>query len=91
MLAVFWKMKGSIIIGFLEKGATVNSTFYWQMLQENSLYSMRGSLRGAMVKILNSSLKESDFELQSRNYVYFRSNTLGRGMKLLTPTPAMDK
>ena len=31
-----------------------------------------------MVKVLNCSLVVSEFELQSRYYVYFRTNALGK-------------
>ena len=36
--------------------------------------------RGVMVKKLDSGIVVSEFELQSRNYVHFRTNTLGKGM-----------
>ena len=41
MLLLFWDMKGHIRIGFLEKGATVLSASYWQILRQNSLYLMK--------------------------------------------------
>ena len=36
MLTVFWNMNGAIAINFLEKGSTVNSAFYCQVLWQNS-------------------------------------------------------
>ena len=38
-----------------------------------------GGVHGVMVKMLDCSLKVSEFELQSHN-VYFRTNTLEKGM-----------
>ena len=43
-----------------------------------------------MAKELDCCLKVSEFELQLRYYIPFRPNTLGKGMNLLIPTPAMD-
>ena len=37
---VFWNMKRSITINFLEKGATVHSTSYCQLLSQYSSYSL---------------------------------------------------
>ena len=44
ILTVFWQMKGPITIDFLEKGASINSTSYCQLLQHspyllNDLYN----------------------------------------------------
>ena len=36
-----------------------------------------------MAKVLDSSLKVSEFELQSYYYVHFQTNTLGKGMNPL--------
>ena len=38
MLTVFWDMKRIVIIDFLEKGATINSDSFCQLLQQNSSY-----------------------------------------------------
>ena len=46
------------------------------------------SLRGVMVKLMDCKIVVSEFELQSRNYVHFRTNTLGKGMNPLI-LPAM--
>ena len=39
--------------------------------------------RGVMVKSLDYELEVSEFEFQSHLYVYFRTNTLGKGMNHL--------
>ncbi len=40
-----------------------------------------------MVKVLDRGNVVSEFELQSRYYVHFRANTLGKGMNpLVLPT-----
>ena len=36
--------------------------------------------RGIMAKVLDCGAEVSEFELQSRNYVHFRTNTFGKGM-----------
>ena len=40
----------------------------------------RGCLRGVMVKEMDCGIVGSEFVLQSRYYVHFRTNTLGKGM-----------
>ena len=45
-------------------------------------------LRGVMVKVLDSEIVVSEFKLQSRYYVHFRTNTLGQSMNPLI-FPAM--
>ena len=47
-----------------------------------------GCPRGVMVKAMNCGIVISEFELQSRYYVHFRANTLGKGMNPLI-LPAM--
>ena len=43
-----------------------------------------------MAKALDCRFEVSEFELQSRYYIHFQTNTLGRGMNLIIPpTPAM--
>ena len=42
-----------------------------------------GCPRGVMVKALDCRIAVSEFELQLRYYVHFRTNTLGKGMNLL--------
>ena len=44
-------------------------------------------LWGVFVKAMDCGIVESEFELQSRYYVHFRTNTLGKGMNpLILPT-----
>ena len=45
--------------------------------------------RGVMVKAMDSGILVSEFVLQSRYYVHFRVNTLGKGMNPLI-LPAMS-
>ena len=44
--------------------------------------------RGVIVKVIDCGIIVSVFVLQSRYYVHFRANTLGKGMNLLI-LPAM--
>ena len=44
------------------------------------------SPHGVMAKVLDCGLKVSEFDLQSHYYVYFRINTLGKGMNPSIPT-----
>ena len=44
--------------------------------------------RDVVVKAMDSGIVVSEFVLQSRNYVHFRANTLGKGMNPLI-LPAM--
>ena len=39
---------------------------------------VRGDLSGVMAKVLDCRLEVSEFELQWRCYVHFRTNTLGK-------------
>ena len=45
--------------------------------------SRRGCPRGVMVKAMDCGIVVSEFVLQSRYYVHFRANTLGKGMNPL--------
>ena len=45
-----------------------------------SLNLVRVCPRGVMVKVLDCEIVVSEFELQSRYYVHFRTNTLEKGM-----------
>ena len=47
--------------------------------------------RGVMVKVMNCGIVVREFVLQSRYYVHFRANTLGKGMNPLILPPAMGK
>ena len=50
-----------------------------------------GCPRGVMVKAMNCGIVVREFVLQSRYYVLFRANTLGKGMNPLILPPAMGK
>ena len=49
----------------------------------------RESTRSVVANMLDCNIVVNEFELQSRYYVYFRTNTLPKGMKRLTPSPTM--
>ena len=50
--------------------------------------NIRGCPRGVMVKAMDCGIVVCEFVLQSRYYVHFRANTLGKGMNPLI-LPAM--
>ena len=52
---------------------------------------IRGCPRGVMVKAMHCGIVVREFVLQSRYYVHFRANTLGKGMNPLILPPAMGK
>ena len=52
--------------------------------------SLGGCPRGVMVKAMDCGIVVREFVLQSRYYVHFRANTLGKGMNPLI-LPAMSK
>ena len=43
------------------------------------------SLRGTVAKLLDCLIGVNQFELQSLYYIYFRTNTLGKGMNPFIP------
>ena len=47
--------------------------------------------RGVMVKAMNCGIVVREFVLQTRYYVHFRANTLGKSMNPLILPPAMGK
>ena len=47
------------------------------------LYRFRGCPRGVMVKAMDCGIVVSEFVLQSRYYIHFRTNALGKGMNPL--------
>ena len=49
-----------------------------------SLNMYCGCPRGVMVKVLVCGIVVSEFELQSRYYIHFRTNNLGKGMNSLS-------
>ena len=50
---------------------------------------VRGGPRGVIVKAVDCGIVVREFVLQSRYYVHFRANTLGKGMNPVI-LPAMD-
>ena len=44
------------------------------------IINIGGGLRGVMVKAMNCGIVVSEFVLQSRYYIHFRANTLGKGI-----------
>ena len=66
-----------------------NIHFYlFTEVKENSA-SSGGGLRGVMVKAMDWKIIVRKFVFQSRYYIHFRANTLGKGMNLLI-LPAMS-
>ena len=74
-----WNMKVTII-------PIVNGTF-----STVTKWLLKGCPRGVMVKAMHCGIVVREFVLQSRYYVHFRANTLGKGMNPLILTPAMGK
>ena len=98
MLTVFWDIKRSIIIDFLEKVAIVNSLSYCKLPKQKFTFllnetrilnfilnpsNMSGDPCNVMVKTMDWGIVVSVFELQPRYYVLSRINTLGKGMNPL--------
>ena len=54
-------------------------------------HQAEGCPRGVMVKAMHCGIVVREFVLQSRYYVHFRANTLGKGMNPLILPPAMGK
>ena len=61
------------------------------ILQSSWIGASPSDTRGVMVKAMNCGIVVREFVLQSRYYVHFRANTLGKGMNPLILPPAMDK
>ena len=57
-------------------------------IQRQSDLKFEGCPRGVMVKAIDCGIVVSEFIFQSRYYVHFRANTLGKGMNHLI-LPAM--
>ena len=55
------------------------------------IFNIPTYFRGVMVKAMNCGIVVREFVLQSRYYVHFRANTLGKGMNPLILPPAMGK
>ena len=48
----------------------------------------QGSLRGFLAYVLDFDIVVSEFDLQSRHYVHFQTDTLEKGMNSLKPPPS---
>ena len=53
---------------------------YYLLIQQHLKNFAEKSPRDVMVKVLDCDQKVSGFELQSRYYVHFRTNILGKGI-----------
>ena len=62
----------------------------WYLVSNQAIGLMNraGCPRGVMVKAMDYGIVVREFVLQSRYYVHFRANTLGKGMNPLI-LPAM--
>ena len=62
--------------------------FYFQIYRQFvSFFLNRGCPRGVMVKAMDYGIAVSEFVLQSRYYVHFQTNTIGKSMnRLILPT-----
>ena len=56
------------------------------ILFDVELPTWSGKLPWRNAKVLDSTVEEIEFELQSRYYFHFRTNTLEKGMNLLITT-----
>ena len=86
--AVPWKFSRKI------KKETTNIKRKFQRLNKFSSNILRYKgcpPRGVMVKAMNCGIVVREFVHQSRYYVHFRANTLGKGMNPLILPPAMGK
>ena len=63
--------------------------FRLKIIDDKPLHILWGCPRGVMVKAMDCRIVEREFVLQSRYYVHFRANTLGKGMDPLF-LPATD-
>ena len=72
----------------LKNWSCVTSCLWWRGLVNIDFYLYYywgGCPCGVMVKAMNCRIVVSKFVLQSRYYIHFRANTLGKGMNLLIP------
>ena len=76
----------------LSHGSSSYQKWLWvQNLNQWDAYHVRNCPRGVMVKAMKCGIVVREFVLQSRYYVHFQANTLGKGMNPLILPPAMDK
>ena len=74
-----------------EMVSDITKNCIFSTLDLRSAYHQLGCPRGVMVKAMNCGIVVREFVLQSRYYVHFRANTLGKGMNPLILPPAMGK
>ena len=73
------------------KGYSQKHQYNWNhAIRFFSVRDIWGCPRGVMVKAMDCGIVVREFVLQSRYYVHFRANTLGKGMNPLI-LPAMGK
>ena len=56
---------------------------------KKSQITPNGSQCGLVASVLDCDILISLFELQSRNYIYFRTNILGKATELSYPLPKL--
>ena len=81
---VFWIYVQSMYLIF----GLVHIPIFCLILSFLSSYTVNNNKRGVMVKAMDCEIVVREFVLQSRYYVHFRANTLGKGMNPLI-LPAM--
>ena len=85
------EVRKSIHQRWLAKGLGLYITLIAVPISYDDNHKFKGCPRGVMVKAMNCGIVVREFVLQSRYYVHFRANTLGKGMNPLILPPAMDK
>ena len=92
VLLPFQGVKRVVFLAILAVARMVIWTKRKKGLYEDAKFSHRDLIysgpRGVMVKAMNCRVVVREFVLQSRYYVHFWANTLGKGMNPLIP-PAM--
>ena len=66
-------------IFFIGQGGCISLSFHFVII----IIIIRGCPRGVMVKAVDCGIVVREFVLQSRYYIHFRANTLGKGMNPL--------
>ena len=81
-------IRGSTPVLTLKKKSVLKTKIHWNVLTYNFSLAFPGWPCGVMVKATDCGIIVSEFEFQSRYYVHFRANTIGKGMNPLI-LPAM--
>ena len=71
--------RGLIIVVGIKSQLLENENRFLE-IKKYSIPNNRGCPRGVMVKAMDCGIVVREFVLQSRYYVHFRANTLGKGM-----------